>query len=480
MYADLSGLVRGRYNLPVRFDQPADVRIVGLEPGAARRPAPLRWRARLFGTDGIRGTAGACAAGPADRARIGAAIVRVLEPDGARPRLLIGRDTRESGGWIERELAHGARLSRRGCRDASASLPTPAVAYLTRGDRVSLGAVISASHNPYQDNGIKVFSGAGHKFTEELERQVEAIVADSSWHVGSARGAAGCGGRPIRGLPGASRAISSTTRGRCPARSSSSTAPTGRRRPWRRGCSAASVSRSRCSATAPDGRNINLHCGSTHPAAGATAVSRAGAALGVAFDGDGDRAIFVDEAGRVVDGDAVMLMCARQLKAEGRLRGNTVVATVMSNIGLELALGESGIELRRTQVGDKYVMEEMLRDGFSLGGEQSGHIDLRGLPVHGRRPGDRARRAARRWRRRAARLSTRVPARPYPQVLVNVRVRERKDLARCPRSRRSCGTWSRASRATAGCWCAIRAPSRCCASCSKDATETRLAAGLRR
>src|SRR5690606_39588818 len=125
---------------------------------------------------------------------------------------------------------------------------------------------------------------------------------------------------------------------------------------------------------APDGRNINLECGSTHPDGMARRVREIGAAAGVAFDGDGDRAILADEQGSIVDGDAVMLMCARQLKREGRLRGDTVVATVMSNIGLELALRESGIGLRRTQVGDKYVMEEMLKQGFSLGGEQSGHV----------------------------------------------------------------------------------------------------------
>ncbi len=183
---------------------------------------------------------------------------------------------------------------------------------------------------------------------------------------------------------------------------------------------------------APDGRNINLDCGSTHPEHLARAVRESGRRMGVAFDGDGDRAIFVDAAGRIVDGDAVLLMCARHMKASGRLKGNAIVATVMSNIGLEIALAESGIDLVRCPVGDKYVMEEMIRRDLSLGGEQSGHIIfsdhlftgdgiatalnvLRVMADTGRELADLA-----------AELVT------YPQVLVNVRVRERKDLRLVP------------------------------------------------
>ena len=182
----------------------------------------------------------------------------------------------------------------------------------------------------------------------------------------------------------------------------------------------------------PDGRNINLGCGSTHPEAMAARVVERGAIAGVAFDGDGDRAILADEHGRLVDGDGVMLMCARQMKAEGRLRGNTVVATVMSNIGLELALSESGIALRRTQVGDKYVMEEIVREGFSLGGEQSGHVIFSDYLF----TGDGLATALSVLRVMA------ITGRPlsslgselvtYPQVLVNVRVRERRELASVP------------------------------------------------
>ena len=203
---------------------------------------------------------------------------------------------------------------------------------------MALGAVISASHNPYQDNGIKVFSGAGHKFTEELERQVEAIVADAVMARGSARGAAGCGGRPIRRLSGPS-----SPSARCTGASSGAKlvvdCANGATTPVAARLFRVSVSTSRCSALRPTGATSTCTRFDASVGDGGGRVLEQ-CRLGVAFDGDGDRAIFADEAGRIVDGDAVMLMCARQLKAEGRLRGNTLVATVMSNIGLELALGD--------------------------------------------------------------------------------------------------------------------------------------------
>jgi len=262
--------------------------------------------ARLFGTDGIRGTAGAAPLDPPTVRRIGAAIIKVLEPEETRPRLLIGRDTRESGGWIERELAHGARLNGADVETVGV-LPTPAIAYLARAKEISLGAVISASHNPYQDNGIKVFSGAGHKFTEELERQVEAVVADSSWHVDQDEA-------PPVAEADRSEAYLAHLRDQlddtgplsgaklvvdC---ANGATTPVAARLFRGLGFEVTLLGAS------PDGRNINLRCGSTHPSAMAEAVSRVGAVGGVAFDGDGDRAIFADEAGRIVDGDAVMLM----------------------------------------------------------------------------------------------------------------------------------------------------------------------------
>jgi phosphoglucosamine mutase len=385
-------------------------------------------RTRLFGTDGVRGKAGAAPLDPTTVRRLGAALVKALPESPAR--LLIGRDTRESGVWLERELAHGARAC--GAEVTSAGvIPTPGVAYLTGSSHFTAGVVISASHNPFEDNGIKVFSGAGEKFTEDLERHVESVVADPSWEVPEGDADPVHGEALVDGyvahlrsvLPDPGVLTGCRVAVDCANGATTTVAP----RVFRELGFEATVIGDR-----PDGRNINLGCGSTHPERLAELVVSDGFALGVAFDGDGDRAIFVDETGRVVDGDAVMLMCARQLKAEGRLKSDAIVATVMSNIGLEIALRESGIALVRCQVGDKYVMEEMLRRGLSLGGEQSGHIIfsdylftgdglgtalnvLRVLLATGRTLGSLA-----------SDLTT------YPQVLVNVRVQRKAELATVP------------------------------------------------
>ena len=385
---------------------------------------------RLFGTDGVRGTAGEPPLDPPTVRRLGAALVRALPHGTESVQFLVGRDTRESGGWIEAELAHGA--CGEGAMVTSAGVvPTPAVAFLTRTGSFDAGVVISASHNPYEDNGIKVFSGKGEKFTEAVEREVEAIMADLSWsaHGGDA------GAVPRADLvdayldhlravfPEASKVAAFTVVVDCANGATTTAAPElfnslgfetiviGNR---------------------PDGRNINLGCGSTHPERLAETVVARGCAMGVAFDGDGDRAIFVDHRGHVVDGDAVLLMCGHQLQREGRLKGDAIVATVMSNVGLELALKPLGIELVRTSVGDKYVMEEMLKRNLSLGGEQSGHIIfsdylftgdglctalnvLRTVALTGRTLADLA-----------ADLTT------FPQVLLNVRVREKVELHTVP------------------------------------------------
>lgn len=385
---------------------------------------------RLFGTDGVRGTAGEYPLDHSTVRRLGAALVRALPRNADAPRLLVGRDTRESGPWIETELATGA--SGEGAIVTSAGIvPTPAVAYLTRQAGYDAGIVISASHNPFADNGIKVFSGRGEKFTERVEREVEAIVADSSWTVADEEPVAA----PYADLASAYldhlRAIipdSSKLHGFQLAVDCANGATT---------TVAAELFDSLgidafVIGNEPDGRNINLRCGSTHPEGLAQTVVERGCRAGVAFDGDGDRAIFIDEHGRVVNGDAVLLLCARQMQREGRLKGNAVVATVMSNIGLEIALREAGIGLVRCAVGDKYVMEEMLKRGLSLGGEQSGHIIfsdylftgdglctalnvLHTLAVTGRTLGDLA-----------SDLTS------YPQVLLNVRVRNKVDLHTVP------------------------------------------------
>jgi phosphoglucosamine mutase len=366
--------------------------------------------------------------------RLGAALIRALHgAAGSRTRLLIGRDTRESGVWIERELAHGA--GGEGATVTSAGVvPTPAVAYLTRAAGYDAGVVISASHNPFEDNGIKVFSGGGEKFTERVEREVEAIVADPSWRVRDGEPAE----VPTRELVGAYldhlRAVFPEA------------AILAGPRPFALGIDCANGATAVVApallgglgfdtvviGNKPDGRNINLGCGSTHPEdLAATVVSR-GLQMGVAFDGDGDRAIFVDHRGAIVNGDAVLLMCAEQLKREGRLKGDAVVATVMSNIGLELALKARGIGLVRCAVGDKYVMEEMLARGLSLGGEQSGHVIFSDylFTGDGLCTALNVLRTVALTSRSLADLAGDLVA--YPQVLLNVRVRERIDLRTVP------------------------------------------------
>jgi phosphoglucosamine mutase len=382
----------------------------------------------LFGTDGIRGTAGAFPLDAPTVRRVGAALVKVL-PAGAK-RLLIGRDTRESGEWIESELAHGATSSGAVVHTIGVA-PTPAVAYLTRALQFDAGVVISASHNPYQDNGIKVFSGSGAKYSEHLEERIEQFVADAAWQVSA-------DGPPeinrvdhLRAyLDHARRVFPNPERlGRfrvavdCANGAMTTVAP---------GLFQEMGLEATILSASPDGRNINRQCGSTHPEGLVAAVQTGGFRLGVAFDGDGDRAIFVDAAGRVLDGDHVLLMCAKQMKAEGRLRGNAVVATVMSNIGLELALQKLDIELVRTSVGDKYVMEEMQKRNLSLGGEQSGHVIfsdslftgdglvtalnvMQTMVSSGREVGDLADDLTK-----------------YPQVLLNIRMTQKPDLASVP------------------------------------------------
>lgn len=382
----------------------------------------------LFGTDGIRGTAGTYPLDPTTVRKVGAALVRAL-PDG-EARLLIGRDTRESGGWIERELAHGARVAGAIVQSIGVA-PTPAVAYLTGSLSFDAGVVISASHNPYQDNGIKVFSGAGVKYGDHFEQRIEQLVADSSWEVPPG---------PAEEVPAADLLRKYVDHARTVLPDAVSLGPVRLALDCAHGAMTTVAPALFqqigfdvvMTGASPDGRNINQGVGSTHPEKLSQLVVRERCRLGVAFDGDGDRAILVDRQGRVLDGDHVMLMCATQMKAEGRLRGNAVVATVMSNIGLELALRQRDIDLVRTQVGDKYVMEEMQRRNLSLGGEQSGHVIfsehlftgdglitalnvLRTMAVTGRELGDLA-----------DDLTT------YPQVLLNVRVRERANLKTIP------------------------------------------------
>ena len=310
-------------------------------------------------------------------------------------------------------------------------IPTPATAYITRALGFDAGLVISASHNPFEDNGIKVFSGRGEKFTDTLERHVESIIADKSWQV------------PAGGLPPVERtdvidAYIAHTRLALPS--------TGRLGGFRLAIDTANGATTTVAprlfrelgfdvtviGDRPDGRNINLACGSTHPERLVALVREGGHRMGVAFDGDGDRAIFVDHTGRIVDGDAVMLMCARHMKAQGRLNGHALVATVMSNIGLEIALRDSDIELVRVSVGDKYVMEEMIKRGISMGGEQSGHVIFSDhlFTGDGIATALNVLRTMAETGRELADLAAELVL--YPQVLVNVRVGRKTALETVP------------------------------------------------
>jgi phosphoglucosamine mutase len=385
--------------------------------------------ARLFGTDGVRGTAGVFPLDPPTIARLGAAIVRALPLD--RPtRLILGRDTRESGEWIERELARGA-ASQGALVSSTGVVPTPAVAYLAGACDFDLGIVLSASHNPYADNGIKVFSGRGEKFDEAEERRVEAAMADPGWTMPPAA-EPHLRREPLvdaylehvrRLLPSVGRltgariavdlANGATTTTAVPMLASL-------------GFDVVAIG------DRPNGRNINLECGSTHPAGLAAAVLGGQCQIGVAFDGDGDRAIFVDARGHVIDGDAVLLVLALAAKREGRLTGDTVVATVMSNVGLEIALRKHGIRLIRTPVGDRHVMEEMLRGGYVLGGEQSGHV----IQAEHLATGDGLATALSVLRvmettgQGLAELAGELVT--YPQTLINVRVRDKVAVESVP------------------------------------------------
>ncbi|HTG14274.1 MAG TPA: phosphoglucosamine mutase [Blastocatellia bacterium] len=394
-------------------------------------------RKRLFGTDGIRGVAGEF---PLDVHTVGAfarSLIENLASElGRPPRIVIGRDTRESGPLIERALTDGAMAAGAAVESAGV-ITTPGIAYLTRVTPFDAGVVISASHNPYRDNGIKVFSPSGKKLDDEMERRIEAQLLSLRDRDPSALNQPGVSearderaqreveyrdryidylvqevGRGLS-LEGMRLAID------CANGAASQIAPDVFRR---LGAQLHVVS------AEPDGRNINEACGSLHlEGIQAEVVSRK-LDLGIAFDGDADRALFIDLRGQVVDGDVTLLILADLFRERGWLAGDMVVATVMSNVGLEIALRERGLELVRAQVGDRYVLEELLKRGASLGGEQSGHIIFPQISL----AGDgiitaiellRAVRDSGRTLGQLARQMTR-----YPQVLVNVRVRTKPKL----------------------------------------------------
>jgi phosphoglucosamine mutase len=327
----------------------------------------------LFGTDGVRGLANK-EVSPELAFKIGRAGAYILSTETGKRALVIGRDTRLSGDMLEGALVAGicsvgVDVLRVGV------LPTPAVAYLSRTLDAAGGVVISASHNAYADNGIKFFGANGYKLPDTLEEGIERLVLDqaavlpvpSGSSVGRVRKVPDAGERYVRfacgtgpsDLEGLKVVVD------CAHGAAFEVAP---RILGRLGAVVVPIFNT------PDGTNINAGCGSTHPAALQRAVVAEGADLGLAFDGDADRLIAVDEQGRVVDGDHMLVICGRHMQRRGRLDGEALVVTVMSNLGLHLALREAGIRILQTKVGDRYVLEEMVRARCCLGGEQSGHI----------------------------------------------------------------------------------------------------------
>jgi phosphoglucosamine mutase len=380
----------------------------------------------LFGTDGIRGEAGQFPLDPATVTAIGFSLASHLAGSGARPKIITGRDTRESGASIEQALIDGASRAGAECLSAGV-ITTPGVAFVTRQEQAAAGVVISASHNPYHDNGIKIFAPSGRKMDDAVERLIEADVFSNielPAAMGSSHSATEAeaqlreeylsflaveigNGLDLKGL---------TIVVDCANGASSALAPTLFER---LGATVIAIN------AMPDGRNINRDCGSLHIDSLRDKVVKEQADLGIAFDGDADRSLFVDGEGNFVDGDATLWALATHLKAHRQLKGDVVVATVMSNIGLEIALRSAGIELERTDVGDKYVLEELLRRNASLGGEQSGHIILPELSL----AGDGMittlclLRALYESRKTLAEMTA--GFKRYPQILVNVKVRQK-------------------------------------------------------
>jgi len=341
---------------------------------------------QLFGTDGIRGIAGEYPLDQATVYAIGRALGQRLAERDPQERVLIGQDTRESSAWISQVLATG--LERSGVKVASAGVvTTPGVAYLTRFNGYSAGIVISASHNPWQDNGIKVFGADGYKLSDELEHAIEADIFSHIEQL--AAGAAQADHAGYEMLPGDAELRAQYAEWLCSLVGPGSFGKLRVLVDCANGAASAIAPMvfADCDIDAeflhtdPNGRNINAGCGALHPEHVAEAVKSSGGKydLGITFDGDADRAMFSDAAGNVVNGDGVLLMAARDMKAHVLLHNDTVVSTTMSNMGLEAGLKSSGIRMLRTAVGDKYVLEEMIKTGATLGGEQSGHILFRDM-----------------------------------------------------------------------------------------------------
>jgi phosphoglucosamine mutase len=389
---------------------------------------------KLFGTDGVRGVANVFPMTAEIAMQMGRALAYVIRNGEHRHRVVIGKDTRLSGYMIEQALASGI-MSMGVDVLLVGPMPTPAVAHLTSSMRVDAGAVISASHNPYQDNGIKFFWRDGFKLPDETESKIEQLIFEKS--LDSLRPTATAIGGAVRMEDAQGRYIAQvkstfprdlTLEGiklvvDCANGAAYKVAPMALKE---LGATVIELG------VEPDGKNINHECGALHPEKLARAVVANKAHLGIALDGDADRLIVVDEKGKVVDGDAIMAICTGELVARKELAKKTLVSTVMSNIGLERAVAKWGVKVVRTKVGDRYVVEEMRKHGYSLGGEQSGHLVFIDHATTG--DGTLAALQVLAVMCRAGKPMSELTKifEPVPQVLLNVMVKEKRDLSKLP------------------------------------------------
>ncbi|MGE5301671.1 MAG: phosphoglucosamine mutase [Acidobacteriota bacterium] len=390
---------------------------------------------KLFGTDGIRGRINRHPMKPENVLRIGMAAATVLRKEQhGRNMVLIGKDTRLSGYMIESALTSG--ICSMGMNVTLVGpLPTPGIAFLTRTLRIDAGIVISASHNPFQDNGIKFFSHEGFKLPDAVEKRIEELVADDSIErfrpkgeeVGKAFRLDDATGRYIEYIKSTLRR--GTTLEGLKVVVDCANGAAYKTTPWlirELGAEVVSIY------DRPNGTNINLACGSVDMTGLRRAVLENGADVGIAHDGDGDRTLLCDEKGRIVDGDCIMGICASDMHAAGKLKGGTVVATVMSNLGLEKFLERQGIRLLRTRVGDRYVVEQMLEGGFNVGGEQSGHVIFLDFNTTGDGPitAVQVLSLMKNSDKTLSKLAGRIKL--FPQVLLNVEVEKRHDIRTIP------------------------------------------------
>jgi phosphoglucosamine mutase len=393
---------------------------------------------KLFGTDGVRGVANEEPMTSEMAMRIGRATAYLFRNKQGRHRIVVGKDTRLSGYMLETALASGI-CSMGGDVLLVGPLPTPGIAFITVDMRADAGVVISASHNPFSDNGIKIFSGNGFKLPDEMEQRIEELIFSGKLEkvrpigreVGKAFRIDDAMGRyavflkhtfpeqlTLEGLKVAVDCAHGAAYRVAPAVLEELGAEV------------------TCVGVEPDGENINLNCGSLHPELISRLVREKGADLGLSLDGDSDRVIFVDQEGRVIDGDHIMAICALDMMHEGRLKKNTLVATVMSNMGLETVIKEAGGQMVRARVGDRYVVEEMVDGGYNLGGEQSGHIVFLDHNTTGDGMITALQVLAVMQKKGAALAELAKVMKTFPQTQRSIRVKAKKDLSGIPQIQR--------------------------------------------